>query len=98
MSSADDIPIPAGFKEARMGSSKKSSLVVNVLIWLVAGLLHPLANLLPKPNGETPKIFSLLIPLAFIGLAYLSTYLIWQAMASQGAGQKAEPTDDPARR
>jgi len=66
-----------------MGSSKRSFLVVNVLFWAVAALLHPLANLLPTGSGETPKIFSLLIPLAFIGLAYGSTHLMWRAMASQ---------------
>ena len=83
-----------------MGSSKKSFLVVNVLFWVVAVLLHPLANLLPAGSGETPKIFSLLIPLMFIGLAFGSTYLMWRAMASQGMGQQAEPTavPDAARR
>jgi len=64
-----------------MGSSKKSFLVVNVLFWVVAVLLNPLANLLPTGSGETPKILSLLIPLMFIGLAFGSTYLMWRAMA-----------------
>ncbi len=72
-----------------MGSSKKSLLVVNALYWVVAVLLHPLANLLPTGSGETPKIFSLLIPLMFIGLAFGSTYMMWQAIASQGTGQQA---------
>ena len=72
-----------------MGSSKRSFLVVNVLFWVVAALLHPLANLLPTGSGETPKLFSLLIPLAFIGLAYGSTTLMWRAMASQSTGRQA---------
>ena len=83
-----------------MGSNKMSVLLVNLLFWVVAVLLHPLTNLLPTGNGETPKIFSLLIPLGFIGLAFGSTYLMWQAMASQGTGGQADPTarTDLARR
>lgn len=72
-----------------MGSSKKSLLVVNVLFCVVAAALYPLDNLRPTGSGETPKIFSLLIPLAFVGLAYGSTNLMWRAMASQGARQPA---------
>jgi hypothetical protein len=49
---------------------KKKILVVNVLYWVVAMLLHPLSNLLTKNSGETPKIYSLLIPWIFIGLAF----------------------------
>ena len=71
-----------------MRSSKKSLLVVNVLYWLVAVLLHPLSNLLRTNSGETPKIYSLLIPLIFIGLAFGSTYLMWRAMASQSTGEQ----------
>ena len=83
-----------------MGSHKKSLLVVNVLYWVLAVLLHPLSNLLPTNNGETPKIYSLLIPLMFIGLAFGSTHLMWRAMASQGTGEQDEPTaaPDPSRR
>jgi hypothetical protein len=67
-----------------MSSGKRNILVVNVLFWIVAALLHPLANLLPTGSGETPRIFSLLIPLAFVGLAYGSTSLMSRAMQSQG--------------
>lgn len=74
-----------------MGSSKKSVLVVNVLFWVVAALLHPLAGLFPAANGEPPKIYSLLIPLAFLGLAYGSTMLMWRAMAQNGLTKQAEP-------
>lgn len=74
-----------------METVKKKILLVNMLFWVVAALLQPLAGLLPTGSGETPKIFSLLIPLAFIGLAYGSTILLWRAMASQGAGPAAEP-------
>ena len=66
-----------------MNSSKRQVLVVNVLFWVVAAMLHPLASLIVTGSGETPKIFSLLIPLAFIGLAYGSTILLWRAMATQ---------------
>ena len=78
-----------------MSSSKKSLLVVNVLYWLVAVLLHPLSNLLPTNSGERQKIYSLLIPLIFIGLAFGSTHLVWRAMASQGMGEQDEPTAAP---
>jgi hypothetical protein len=66
-----------------MNSSKRRVLVVNLLFWSVAALLHPLASLLDAGSGETPKIFSLFIPLAFIGLAYGSTTLLWRAIAPQ---------------
>lgn len=66
-----------------MNTSKRNVLVVNVLFWVVAALLHPVASLIVTGSGETPKIFSLLIPLAFIGLAYGSTILLWRSMAPQ---------------
>ncbi len=83
-----------------MSSSKNSLLVVNVLYWLVAVLLHPLSNLLLTNSGETPKIYSLLTPLIFIGLAFGSTHLMWRAMASQGTGERDELTaaPDPSRK
>jgi nitrate/nitrite transporter NarK len=79
---------------------KKKILVVNVLYWVVAMLLHPLSNLLTKNSGETPKIYSLLIPWIFIGLAFGSTYMMWMAIKSQCTGEKKEPTSapDPSRR
>lgn len=82
-----------------MGPNKKI-LVVNVLYWVVAMLLHPLSNLLTKNSDETPKIYSLLIPLMFIGLAFGSTYMMWLAIRSQCTGEKKEPTSasDPSRR
>ena len=66
-----------------MFSSKKSVLVVNVLYWVVAALIHPLANLIPTGSGEPPKFFSLLIPLIFIGLACGTTTMIARAMGRQ---------------
>ena len=68
-----------------MASSKKSSLIVNVLYWVVAALLHPLSRLLPTDSGA-PKIYELLIPLIFIGLAFGSTILLSGALR-----QKKEP-------
>jgi len=81
-----------------MGSGKMSVLLVNVLYWVVAALLHPVASLLTTSNGETPKIFSLLIPLAFVGLAFGSTALMSRAMASTGKASDAEPDAAPGRR
>ena len=66
-----------------MTSTKKSYLVVNVLYWVTAALLYPLSNLLPTSSGEPPKIFTVLIPLTFVGLAFGSTWLMGRAIASQ---------------
>ena len=66
-----------------MAASKKSVLVVNVLFWFVGALLHPLANLLPTGSGETPKIFSVLIPIFFLILAFGSTYMMARALGQQ---------------
>ena len=74
-----------------MGSGKKKVLVVNVLFWVVAALLHPLAGLIPTASGEPPKIYSLLILLFFLGLAYGSTMLMCRAMATSGTTRQAEP-------
>ena len=69
-----------------MSASKKNVLVVNVLYWVVAALLHPLASLLPTGSGETPKVFSLLIPILFLGLAFGSTAMVARALAEPDAG------------
>ncbi len=63
-----------------MAKSSKNVLAVNVFYWVVAALLHPLSNLLPTGSGEVPKVFSLLIPLAFVGLAYGSTTMMSLAL------------------
>lgn len=68
-----------------MVPSKKTLLVVNVLYWVVGALLYPLANLLPTGSGETPKIFSLLIPIMFVGLAFGSTAMMARALGQQKA-------------
>ena len=59
-----------------MAKSQKNVLTVNVLFWVVAAMLHPLASLLPTGSGEMPKVLSLLIPLAFLGLAFGSTTMM----------------------
>ncbi len=66
-----------------MATSKTSVLVVNVLFWVVAALLHPVANLLPTGSGETPKVFSLLIPILFLLLAFGSTAMMSRAIGQQ---------------
>ena len=68
-----------------MAPAKKTVLVVNVLYWVVAALLYPLANLVPTASGEPPKIFSLLIPFLFVGLAFGSTAMIARALGQQKA-------------
>lgn len=83
-----------------MGSSKNKLVVVNILYWVVAMLLHPLFSLLPTPSGEAPKIYSFLIPVMFIGLAFGSTHMLWQALTSQGTGKPEgqTPPPDPSSR
>ena len=68
-----------------MSASKKNVLVVNVLFWVVAALLHPLANLFPTGSGEAPKVFSLLIPILFLLLASGSTAMVARALADPSA-------------
>jgi hypothetical protein len=62
-----------------VAASPKNLLVVNLLYWTVAALLHPLASLLPTSTGAPPKILSLLIPLFFVALASGSTYMMARA-------------------
>lgn len=66
-----------------MAASTKNLLVVNVLYWVVAALLHPVASLFPAESGEPPKFFSLLIPMVFAGLACGSTVMIARALGQQ---------------
>lgn len=65
-----------------MPSNKKSYLVVNVLYWIIGALMYPLTSLLTNNEGETPKFYSLLIPIAFIGLAFGSTWMMSRAFGS----------------
>ncbi len=66
-----------------MASTKRRVLVVNVLYWIVAGLVHPVAGLLTSSSGDTPKFFSLLIPLMFVGLAFGSTWMVSRALSER---------------
>lgn len=70
-----------------MSPPKKKVLVVNVLFWIVAALLHPLASLLPTGSGEPPKLYSLLIPILFLLLAFGSTAMMARALAESGAAE-----------
>lgn len=66
-----------------MAAPGQNVLVVNVLYWIVGALLYPLASLFPAGSGETPKIFSLLIPLIFLMLAFGSTTLLARVIKRQ---------------
>ena len=57
-------------------SNKKKLIMVNLAVWIVAILTHPLVQMLPNDSGSPPKIFSLLIPIFFMALAGVSTYLL----------------------
>ncbi|MFN0079801.1 MAG: hypothetical protein ACKVY0_25335 [Prosthecobacter sp.] len=60
----------------------KKIISVNLAFWLVAMLLHPLAQMLPTGSGSPPKILELLIPIFFILLAGGSTYLLKAAIGT----------------
>jgi hypothetical protein len=66
-----------------MAAPTKNVLIVNLLFWAVAALLHPLAGLLPTESGEPPRIFSLLIPIMFLVLAFGSTAMMARAINQQ---------------
>jgi len=57
-------------------SEKKKLITVNLAVWAVAILTHPLIQMLPTGSGSPPKIFELLIPIFFMALAGVSTYLL----------------------
>jgi len=57
-------------------SERKKLITTNLAVWGIAILTHPLAQLLPTGSGSPPKIFSLLIPIFFMALAGVSTYLL----------------------
>jgi hypothetical protein len=57
-------------------SEKKKLITINLAVWAVAILTHPIAQMLPTGSGSPPKIMSLLIPTFFMALAGVSTYLL----------------------
>ena len=61
-------------------SDKKKLIMINLAVWMVAILTHPLVQLLPTDSGSPPKIFSLLIPLFLMALAGVSTCLLSAAI------------------
>lgn len=64
----------------------KKIITVNLALWIVAVLLHPLVRILPTGSGSPPKIFELLIPIFFIMLAGASTYLLKAAIGTPKEG------------
>jgi hypothetical protein len=58
----------------------KKRVIVNLALWLVAGLLQPVTRMLPTGSGSPPKIFEFLIPRFWIMLAGGATYLLRAAM------------------
>ena len=65
-----------------MKTSEKKLVTMNLAVWGVAILTHPLLQMLPTGSDSPPKIFSLLIPIFFMALAGVSTYLL-----SEGIGR-----------
>jgi hypothetical protein len=66
-----------------MAAPNKNILVVNVLFWIVAASLHPISRLIPTGSGEPPKIFAVLIPIAFLLFAFGTTAMIAIALREQ---------------
>jgi hypothetical protein len=54
-------------------SEKKKLITINLAVWIIAMLTHPLIQMLPTGSGTPPKIFSLLIPIFFMMLAGVSS-------------------------
>ena len=54
----------------------KKIVIMNLVFWFVAMLLHPLIRMLPTGSGSPPKFFEFFIPVFFIMLAGGSTYLL----------------------
>ena len=55
-------------------------LLVNLALWTVAILLHPITRLLPTGSGTPPKIMEFLIPVFTLMLAGASTCLLKSAL------------------
>jgi len=53
--------------------NSKSMVVGNMVLWLFAALLYPLAHWVPTGSGVPPKIFELLIPVIVILMGFAST-------------------------
>ena len=58
----------------------KKMVIVDLSLWVVAGLLQPVTRMLPTWAGSPPKIFEFLIPRFWIMLAGGATYLLRAAM------------------
>jgi hypothetical protein len=69
-----------------MKTSEKNIILVNVLLWIAAILLHPILESLPTSSGGPPKICSLLIPIFSLMLAGASTYLLNSAFEKSKVG------------
>ena len=67
---------PRYFIEHMKTSEKKKIITTNLVVWAVAILTQPLVQMVPTGSGSPPKIFSLLIPIFFMMLAGVSTYLL----------------------
>jgi hypothetical protein len=67
-------------------AEKNKLLAVNATLWIVAMLLHPLAQVLPTGSSNPPKIFELLIPMAFLMLTGASMYLLNAAIGEPKNG------------
>ena len=53
--------------------NSKGMVVGNMVLWVFAALLYPLAHWVPTGSGVPPKIFELLIPVIVILMGFAST-------------------------
>jgi hypothetical protein len=61
-------------------SEKKKLILLNLAVWIIAILAHPLSQLVPTSTGEPPKFYQVLIPTLLVILALISTYLFSAAI------------------
>ena len=78
-------------------SEKKKLITINLAVWAVAILTHPLAQMLPTGSGSPPKIFSLLIPIFFMALACVHVSAERGDRKTAGRMNTETPNNAPAR-
>ena len=68
-------------------ADKRKLITINAVLWIVAILAHPLSRLLPTESGSPPKIFEVLIPIFFLMLAGVSSYLLSAGIGEPKQGE-----------
>ena len=64
-------------------AESKKLITGNLVLWIFAALLYPLAHWIPTGSGEPPKIFELLIPIIIILFGFASTNFLKAAITGR---------------